>query len=847
MGPYIRLRLRQWSVVVALIIPTLLVLAGCTGFVTTPVHTGGSGPIALSISVTALPSGQARSAYSANLEATGGTVPYAWSVSSGSLPQGLTLNGSGQITGTPTTAGTYSFTMAVTDSSFPAKSASANMAITITAAAASLQITVSSLADGQTDTAYSASLVAIGGIAPYTWSLSSGSLPAGLTLGSSGQISGTPTTAGTSSFIVTVSDSSSPAQNTTANLSIAITAGVAPLQITTSSLPGGVANSSYSATESATGGKTPYSWSVSSGSLPGGLALSTSGQISGTPTMSGTYSFTVQVTDSSSPAQKATKIHKIPVGNSGKPLQITTTSLPTGVTNTSYTATLAATGGHTPYSWSVSSGSLPTGLAVNSSGQISGTPAAVGTFSFTVSLVDSSAPTQSVTADLNITVTTSVTPIQITTSSLAAGQASTAYSASLAASGGKTPYSWSLSSGSLSAGLTLGSSGQISGTPTTAGTSSFMVKVTDSSSTVQSATANLSITISTSVTPVQVTTSTLAGGQTSTAYSASLAASGGKAPYSWSLSSGSLPAGLTLGSSGQISGTPTTAGTSSFTVKVNDSSSPAQSATANLNITVTTSVTPIQITTSSLAAGQTSTAYSALLAASGGQTPYSWSLSSGSLPAGLTLGSSGQISGTPTTAGTSSFTVKVTDSSSTAQSATANLSITISTSVTAVRVTTSTLAAGQTSTAYSASLAASGGQTPYSWSLSSGSLPAGLTLGSSGQISGTPTTAGTSSFTVKVTDSSSTAQSATANLSITIASGITPVQITTSSLAAGQTSTAYSASLAASGGQTPYGWSVTGGSLPTGLSLSGAGQISGTPTTAGTSSFTVKVTDSSST
>src|SRR5215472_15836823 len=311
MGPYIRLRLRQWSVVVALIIPTLLVLAGCTGLVTTPVHTGGSGPIALSISVTALPSGQARSAYSANLEATGGTVPYAWSVSSGSLPQGLTLNGAAQITGTATTAGTYSFTFAVTDSSFPAKSASANMAITITAAAASLQITVSSLADGQTDTAYSASLVAIGGIAPYTWSLSSGSLPAGLTLGSSGQISGTPTTAGTSSFIVTVSDSSSPAQNTTANLSIAITAGVAPLQITTSSLPGGVANSSYSATESATGGKTPYSWSVSSGSLPGGLALSTSGQISGTPTMSGTYSFTVQVTDSSSPAQKATKIHKI--------------------------------------------------------------------------------------------------------------------------------------------------------------------------------------------------------------------------------------------------------------------------------------------------------------------------------------------------------------------------------------------------------------------------------------------------------------------------------------------------------------------------------------------------------
>src|SRR5215472_3541384 len=323
-------------------------LSGCAGVVTTPGHSGDSGPTTLLISVTSLPSGQAKSAYSTALIASGGTVPYSWTISSGSLPAGLALSSSGQITGIPSTVGTSSFTVSVTDSSSPPKSASANSSITIAAAAASVQITTSSLADGQTDTPYSASLAATGGAAPYTWSVSSGSLPAGLTLSSAGQISGTPTTAATSLFTVVVSDSSSPVQNATTNLSIAITASVAPLQITTSSLPGGVADTSYSATEAATGGKKPYSWSISSGSLPAGLTLSTSGEISGTPTTSGTYSFTVQVTDSSSPQQKATKNHKVPIAGSGKPLQITTSSLPSGTTNTSYSTTLAASGGTTP-------------------------------------------------------------------------------------------------------------------------------------------------------------------------------------------------------------------------------------------------------------------------------------------------------------------------------------------------------------------------------------------------------------------------------------------------------------------------------------------------------------------
>src|ERR1019366_2289352 len=155
-------------------------------------------------------------------------------------------------------------------------------------------------------------------------------------------------------------------------------------------------------------------------------------------------------------------------------------------------------------------------------------------------------------------------------------------------------------------------------------------------------------------------------------------------------------------------------------------------------------------------------AYSQALGASGGSPPYSWSVASGSLPAGLSLAAGGTISGTPGTAGSSSFTLRVTDSASV--SVTAALSLAIN--APALGITTSTLPAGTVGVAYSQALGASGGSPPYSWSVASGSLPAGLSLAAGGTISGTPGTAGSSRFTVRVTDSASV--SATAALSLTI-------------------------------------------------------------------------------
>jgi hypothetical protein len=640
-------------------------------------------------------------------------------------------------------------------------------------------------------------------------------------------------------------------QSASSNLSITINnAAPVPLQISTSSLPAGETWSAYTATLAANGGTAPYGWSLAAGALPDGLSLSAGGLITGTPTQNGSFSFTLQVADSASPASTATKAFVVSIALTGGTLQITTPSLPAAAVNVAYSTTLVAIGGITPYSWTVSSGTLPSGLKLNSfSGIISGTPTLAGSSTFTIKVQDAAPTPQTATKSFSLDVSAAASTLQITTTSLAAGKVSSAYAATITATGGTVPYTWSVSAGTLPAGLSLSAStGQISGTPTQAGNVSFTIQVKDSGSPAQTANQALSISIASNVTPVQITTSSLAGGQVGVAYSASLAASGGTTPYSWSISAGSLPAGLSLNAStGQISGTPTASGNASFTVQVKDSTSPAQTANQPLTLNVIAAIPPVSVTTSTLAGGQVGTSYTSTLAASGGTAPYSWSVSAGALPAGLTLSASGIISGTPTASGTASFTVKATDSGSPAKTATASLSLAVTAASATLQITSSTLANGLTGTVYQASFSATGGTTPYSWSVSSGSLPPGLALSSTGQITGTPTAVGSASFTVKVTDSSSPAQSATKSFSITVVSSTTPVQIVTTSLPAGQVNSGYSTSLAASGGTAPYTWSILSGSLPSGVTLAANGQISGTPTQAATSSVTIQVKDSSST
>jgi Putative Ig domain len=406
---------------------------------------------------------------------------------------------------------------------------------------------------------------------------------------------------------------------------------------------------------------------------------------------------------------------------------------------------------------------------------------------------------------------------------------------------GTGPFTWSIVSGSLPAGLSLdGTKGQISGTPTTIENASFTVQVTDAKSLTGSRSLSINIRGAVVVTPP-----TLPGGTVGTAYSANLSATGGVLPYTWSVSSGTLPAGLTLttnaDSTATISGTPTTLGTSTFTIQVSDSeSAPATGSSGPLSISIEGLVS---IVNTSLPDGNIAIFYDTQLTATGGQTPYTWSLTAGTLPPGLNLtANTGVISGTPTTIGTYPITVQVADSERTPATGTAMFSITINPTP-ELQVTTSSLPGAVQGIRYSTSVAATGGVPPYSWIVTTGPLPAGLTLSGTGILSGTPT-GGTGIFpiTVQVTDTlGSTASSAAMPLNVNAG----PLVITTVALPAGIQSVPYSAALGAAGGTPPYTWALRIGSLPSGLSLSpSTGVISGTPTGTTGNSLQFQVQDS---
>jgi hypothetical protein len=422
----------------------------------------------------------------------GGNAPLTWALISGGLPPGLTLDSlTGIITGTPTASGLFSFSVSLTDTSAPAPSvAFRNLSITIVTP---LVITTTSLADGVVGAPYTQTLAATGGDANYTWTLSSGTLPAGLSLSSSGVISGTPTsvTSGTS-FVVQVQDTGTPQQTKTQTLSIRI---AAPLVVATApTLPDAIVGVPYSTTLQSGGGTAPVSWSIISGAPPAGLQLSPAGVLSGTPTApSPTTTFTAQVQDSASPSQITSIILSLHVAT---PLSVGTLTLPDGRTGSPYLQTLASSGGTGAVTWAVVSGALPPGLSLSTAGVVSGIPTTVNILgsTFTIQATDSGSPSQSAPRTLTLRV---AAPLVITTASLPGAKYNVAYTQTLAAIGGIPPLKWSLAAGSgpLPTGLTLSAAGVLSGTPTATGTFSFTVQVVDVGTPQQVATKSFSITV----------------------------------------------------------------------------------------------------------------------------------------------------------------------------------------------------------------------------------------------------------------------------------------------------------------------------------------------------------------
>ncbi|WP_027485765.1 putative Ig domain-containing protein [Rhodanobacter sp. OR87] len=698
----------------------------------------------ISIAPASLTNPGVAAAYSQNVTASGGAAPYAYAVTAGALPPGLTVSSTGAITGTPTAAGSFNFVITATDSSTGTGPYTGSRAYGITVGAPTLTLAPASgtTINGTAGSPASATFAAANGTAPYSYAIVAGTLPPGVTLSSAGALSGTPTAAGNFNFTVRATDSSTGTGapfTMSGNYTLAVAAPT--ITLSPGTLPAPAVGNAYSqAITASEASPSTFTYNVSSGLLPTGLSLNVnSGVISGTPTAGGSFNFTLTATDSG--GFTGSQAYSVTVG--AGTVVLAPAALANATAETPYTHTFTANGGTAPYAYTLTAGALPAGLALSSGGVLSGTPTAAGSFNFTVQATDSSTGAGApFTASQSYALTVAAPTIAITPTTLPAGTAGAAYSQSLSAAGGSGGYTFSLASGALPPGITLSSSGTVSGTLTTVGNYNFTITATDGFG----FTGSRAYTFIVAAPTITITPATLPNGQANVAYSQALGASGGNGngSYTYSLASGALPPGITLSSAGTVSGTPTTAGNYNFTVSATD----GFGFTGSRAYTFTVAAPTITITPATLPNGQANVAYSQALGASGGNGSYTYSLASGALPPGVTLSSSGTVSGTPTTAGNYNFTVSATDGFG----FTGSRAYTFIVAAPTITITPATLPNGQANVAYSQALGASGGSGGYIYSLASGALPPGIALSSAGTVSGTPTTAGNYNFTVSATD-----------------------------------------------------------------------------------------------
>ena len=530
---------------------------------------------------------------------SGGASPYSYTIASGALPAGVTLDAAtGTITGRPSAGGTFNFTIRATDSTTGTGPYSVTSGpLTLTINPPTIAPTPATLPSASVGTPYSQTFWGSGGTAGYTFSMTAGSLPAGMTLSTGGVLSGTPTAGGTFNFTVTALDSSTGTGPYSGSRAYAFTVNAPSIFITPTSLPNGTAGTAYSQTVVASGGTSGYTYTVDSGALPSGLSLSSGGILSGTPTASGSFSFTVKARDSSTGTgpYEGTRAYSLNVSSATLSLSPASGALSAAV-GTAFSQSFTAAGGIAPYSYSINitSGTMPAGLSFNSAtGTLSGTPTTAGGVSFTVTATDSTGGSPA-TVSSNYSLTTTAPTISVNPLSLPNATAGAAYSQTFAASGGNGTYTYAVTAGSLPTGLTL-AGGAVSGTPTAAGTFNFTVTATDGNT----FTGSRAYTLTVSGPGIALTPATLPGPAVGIAYSQTITASGGNGPYTFS-ATGILPTGLTLSAGGVLSGTPAalTAGQAySITVRATDSTTGTgapYSATQTYNFTVAQGVPTAQ-------------------------------------------------------------------------------------------------------------------------------------------------------------------------------------------------------------------------------------------------------------
>ena len=643
-------------------------------------------PISVSISPASAVAmvGGATRAFTATLASDGSNSGVTWSVTGGgSFSAGTTASGvaTNYTSASPVTNATAVVT--ATSVKDPSKTVSATITLNPIAVSFSTVTTGVTLDSGQTlalaatvanDSSASGATFTASGAGTVNPLSATGNSPAT-----------TLTATGTTASAVTVTTTS--ILDTTKSATTASIIVNPALVITTpaGALAGGTAGAPYAgATIVATGGSGTKAFAIASGSLPIGLSISpTTGVISGTPSgTAGTATFTVKVTDSAT----------TPVTVSSGTYTIAITAAPLlWVTPTTSTLTytvgtpippivLSTTGGTGTITYSISSGSLPQGLQIVGN-QVAGTPTAPTAVSGNVVsflATDSATPAAVTAVSASVTLIANPVALAITSSALPSGTVGAAYSYQLTATGGTGAITWSVSAGSLTGtGLTLSSTGLLSGTPTATQSGLNLTFQAKDSATNQQQT--VTSTLSLTVTNLLTITSgnSLPNATTGAAYSQTLSVAGGSGSgYTWTVTSGTtgtnslVTLNLSVSSTGVVSGTPTSAGTANFTVQVKDSSN--NTTTGSFTVVAYAPLALPSANPPSLGSATTASTYSGSITATGGIPGYTWtvngfSVGSGSVSLGngtliaSSNGSTLNITGTPSSTGTVTFTASVTD------------------------------------------------------------------------------------------------------------------------------------------------------------------------------------------
>ena len=762
---------------------------------------------------------------------------------SNTIASGMSVSGgSASFATSSLSAGSHNITAEYTGDSNYNASTSSSITVTVgTPPTASANTTAKNLTVGTTMSSFTP-LTGSGGTAPLIYYVSSGSLPSGLSLNSSsGAVTGTPSAPyNTANVVFSVKDSINLVATTTSSVSFTVSAAPTAISGPTTQTPTVGTPMSFTPL-SVSGGARPLTYFYS-GTLPPGLTFDAStGQVAGTP--SGPYS-TASVVFSVKDANNV-------VAPTTNPVSFTVASAPTataaaipaknltvGTAISSFTP-LAGSGGTAPLTYYVSSGSLPSGISLNSSsGEVGGTPSApYSTANVVFSVRDANNSVPSTTSSVSFTVSAIPTASANTTAQTPTVGTPMSFTP-LSVSGGARPLTYYVSSGTLPPGLTLdASTGQVAGTPSGPySTASVVFEVKDANNVVAPTTNSVSFTVASAPTATANTTAQNLTVGTAMSSFTPLSGSGGTAPLTYYVSSGSLPSGLSLNSSsGAVTGTPSAAySTANVVFSVKDANNSVPSTTSSVSFTV--SVAP---TASAGPTAQTPTVGTPMsftpLSVSGGARPLTYYVRSGTLPLGLTLdASTGQVAGTPSGPySTASVVFEVKDANNVVAPTTNSVSFTVASAPTATANTTAQNLTVGTAMSSFTPLSGSGGTAPLTYYVSSGSLPTGLSLNSSsGAVTGTPTvTYSTANVVFAVRDANGSVPSTTSSVSFTVSAiPAATANTTAQTLMFGVAMPAFTPLLVA-GGARPLTYYVSSGTLPPGLSLNAStGAVTGTPT-----------------